>query len=380
MASTPPTSADTEPLRILHIASGDLWAGAEAQIFQLVSALNDRPDVAVRVVVMNAGILADRLRERGVQVDVLDERSESTTRLARRVRLIAREWRPAVIHTHRRKEHILGGLATLASGARAVATIHGRSEFSHPWWKIRQSLLAGMEQRVLAHIHRRIIAVSAEMASHLPGPQNRIKIIQNGIDVQATRVAAGKQHPVLPGTPGGRIAFIGRLEPVKRVERIVEALAQLQQETPDRWSLFIIGEGSRRAAIEARIQAHGVGDRVHMLGFLPEPLPWLAQMDALVFASEHEGLPMTALEALALGVAVVTPAVGGLTDLVQESRLGRLAESDDPDAIAAAIQSVGHGQPAGSQQNDASVPSSYTVSHSVDSHLLVYREIAAAGS
>lgn len=369
----PPESG---PLRILHVVSGDLWAGAESQFFQLVGALNVRPEVSVRAVVMNPGILVDRLEARGVQVDQFDERRESALMLARRLCRIARECRPAIIHTHRRKEHIIGGLAALASGACAVATIHGRRESDHSWWKVRPALLSGLERIILGRVHSRIVAVSDELAGHLARHNEVVVVIPNGIDVEFIRRTGIGHQLELPGRPGGRLAFIGRLEPVKRVDRVVRMLEALHASEPGRWSLFIIGEGSTREAIEVQVKSCRLEEHVHLMGFNPDPLPWLAQMDALVFASEHEGLPMTALEALALGVPIVSPAIGGLTNLVLEAERGCIAASAEPRAIAEAVRIAVVRNDACNGLRSPAVPVRYTIDPSVDAHIDLYRKIA----
>jgi L-malate glycosyltransferase len=366
-----PSNAADRPLRVLQVISGDLWAGAEAQFFQLAGALHDRPEVDVRAAVMNPGILADRLVAKGIRTYIFDERRQTTVQITRRLCAIAREWRPSVVHTHRRKEHLLGGMAALVSSANAVATIHGRNEFKHPWWRLRHSLLSSLERFVLTCVHRRVIAVSDEMAGHLSGRPERILVIPNGIDVAAIRSASQQASATLPGTPGGRLAYFGRLEPVKRIHRIVDTLAVLHATEPDRWSLFVIGEGSQRAEIEDRVRASHLAAQVHMLGFTADPLPLLAQMDALVFASEHEGLPMTALEALALGVPVVSPAIGGLTRLVREAGIGRIAQSDDPLDLAEAVREAA--SPGSQPFKPSAVPPRHTIDESVLSHLNVYR-------
>ncbi len=71
----PDSAAQHKPeLRVLHIASGDLWAGAEVALFQLVTALATHPGMAIGVILLNDGELAIRLRKAGLEVHVLDER------------------------------------------------------------------------------------------------------------------------------------------------------------------------------------------------------------------------------------------------------------------------------------------------------------------
>src|SRR5277367_5793662 len=115
-------------VRVLHIISGDLWAGAEAQAFTQLSALHEA-NVTVAAALLNEGELAARLRARGVPVTVLDESRLSGTGILLALRRLMREWRPDIVHTHRTKENILGSLANrLAGNVPSVRTVHGASE------------------------------------------------------------------------------------------------------------------------------------------------------------------------------------------------------------------------------------------------------------
>lgn len=376
MSSSPKNLFVAEPLRVYHIISGDLWAGAETQVFQLLRALHDLTGVNVRVATMNPGILAEKLTDLGVPVDIFCEERESPLRIARHLFRICKAWRPDIVHTHRRKEHILGGLVALRCRAPAVATIHGLREFSHPWWDFRQSTLLGLERSVLRHLHKRVVAVSHELASHNRGNSGRTVVIPNGIDVDVVRGMSSGERPNLPGRTGRRIAFLGRLVPVKQVDRIIEAVALLHTKEIGAWSLFIIGEGPQQDALKKRVKEVELQEYVHFLGFLTNPLPWLAYMDVLVFASLHEGLPMTALESLAVGVPVVSPAVGGLPDLISEAGLGLIAGSSEPADLADAIVNAVIDINIGGAHRPSAVPPRYTISSSAEAHVYLYSEVA----
>jgi L-malate glycosyltransferase len=178
-------------MRVLTVVSGDLWAGAEVQVYQILRAARREPGVELHVVVLNPGMLADRLAAAGIIVTVLDESRLGLWSLAREVRALARTWRPAVVHTHRRKEHLLGALAARACGAGLVATIHGRSELPHrAGTGCASSCCRLMERTLLSHVHHRLVAVSDELTQYLPGPDKRKVVIPNGVDVAAVRDAA----------------------------------------------------------------------------------------------------------------------------------------------------------------------------------------------
>src|SRR5690625_6993292 len=111
-------------LRITHIASGDLWAGAEAQMANLLAALHQTEGVKLDVVLLNHGELEARLRQAGIPVTVLDEGELSAFIIAWRLWRHFRRKRPDLVHTHRCKENVLGSVAARLVGARSVRTVH----------------------------------------------------------------------------------------------------------------------------------------------------------------------------------------------------------------------------------------------------------------
>ena len=377
MAIPPESLRDAAPLRVLTVVSGDLWAGAEVQVYELLRAARREPGVELHVVVLNPGMLADRLAAAGIAVTVLDESRLGLWSLAREVRALARTWRPAVVHTHRRKEHLLGALAARACGAGLVATIHGRSELPQGWNGLRQFVLQLMERTLLAHVHHRLVAVSDELTPYLPGPAKRKVLIPNGVDVAAVRAAAMASPPPILSNAVIHIGFLGRLVPVKQVPHMLEMMQLLESAQPGRWALHIIGEGPLREELEAQAVQLGLGRAVIFHGFLPNPLPLLAQMDLLLFASAHEGLPMTALEALALGVPIVSPPIGSLQRLIEESGAGAVARSARPSDLADAVSSLGHVACPESALRPAWLPERYRIASGVRSTLALWHQVAA---
>jgi hypothetical protein len=97
-------------LRICHIASGDMWAGAEVQVAQLLMEFKKDPALHVEAILLNKGQLYDRLMASGIDTHLLDEGVLSSFEIARRLYHFNKCWRPDVVHTHRYKENCLGGL------------------------------------------------------------------------------------------------------------------------------------------------------------------------------------------------------------------------------------------------------------------------------
>lgn len=367
-----PYSAVKPRIRLLHIASGDLWAGAETQIFQLARALNTAPAVSLKIAVMNPGTLASRLTEEGIEVLTLDESRQSFVELLRALTRLNRTWKPHIVHTHRQKEHLLGALSSRASGATLVATIHGATEFTYPWWDLRHQILLRIERAVLAQYFRNIVAVSVELANLLRSRYSHVTTIVNGVDPESIREAARAYAPPVDDNRT-RLAFIGRLVPVKRVDRILAAMGVLHGAEPERWALYIIGDGPLARELQQAAERLSAKKHIHFIGHLDNPIPWLARMDVLILASDHEGLPMTALEALALNVPFVAPFTGGLTQLAERAGIGGLLFRTDSDLKNVLQHRIG--QPNTHANAGARLPAEYHVTAVAKQYLALYEGV-----
>jgi glycosyltransferase involved in cell wall biosynthesis len=157
-------------------------------------------------------------------------------------------------------------------------------------------------------------------------------VVPNGVRLQEERSAAfvGER----PEADLLRAVAVGHLVPQKRVGLIIEAAARVPTTL-----LRVIGEGPDRGRLEARARDLRVADRVSFLGRLDraDVLRELGAADVLVMASEHEGLPHAAIEALTSGTPVVALAVGGLPELVTDGANGILVDAGTPSALGEAL-------------------------------------------
>lgn len=151
---------------------------------------------------------------------------------------------------------------------------------------------------------------------------DRLRVLDNFTDVGATPVKS---------SPGGGLAYAGRLSSEKGVDVLVRAVGRLPGATLD-----VAGDGPERAALEALAAAVAPG-RVRFHGRLPkdDALNLVrAAVAAVVPARWHENQPLAVLEAFASGVPVVATTLGGLPDLITDGEVGRLVPPDDVDALA----------------------------------------------
>jgi glycosyltransferase involved in cell wall biosynthesis len=132
------------------------------------------------------------------------------------------------------------------------------------------------------------------------------------------------------------IVTAARLAKQKQLDGLLRAFAQVVKVKPAR--LLILGEGPLRGELEQLCQELGIADSVAMPGYESNPYRYMAKADLFVLASAWEGCPIALQEAMAAGAAVVvTDAPGGMKDVVESGKYGRMVPTGDPDALATEI-------------------------------------------
>lgn len=332
-------------IRALHVISGDLWAGAEVQTYNLIGQLQRIPGVAVAAVVLNPGMLSEKLQALDLEVEVVDEARLGAVRILQRLSNFYRRWHPSVIHTHRDKENILGFLANrMADNVPMVRTVHGAEEHAGwlSWRAIRRMGIVAIDRWVTTRSRETVIAVSQALGTVLREiyPAERVVVIENGVDFDAVRAQVAPVDFRLAAPEATHVGLVGRLVPVKRADLFLRTAALLRQSDPDRqWRFHLLGDGPMRGLLEAEAEILKISSSVAFHGHRSDIASCLAGLDVLIICSDHEGLPMTALEAVAVGVPTVAHAVGGLTDVIP--REGWVTQHDAKgyrDAVLSALR------------------------------------------
>jgi glycosyltransferase involved in cell wall biosynthesis len=165
-----------------------------------------------------------------------------------------------------------------------------------------------------------------------------MQVILNPVNPDRVRqlAAAPIEHPWFQNSSIPTIVTAARLAKQKQLDGLLRAFAQVVKVTPAR--LLILGEGPLRGELEKLCQELGIADAVAMPGYDPNPYRYMANCDVFVLASAWEGCPIALQEAMAAGAAVVvTDAPGGMKDIVDNGKYGRMVPTGDPDALATEI-------------------------------------------
>ncbi len=190
---------------------------------------------------------------------------------------------------------------------------------------------------------RAVVTVSAYTQAHVrdavePEDRHKVVVVRNGLE--PGRFERRQVEPV--GSP--TIASVSRLVHKKGVDVLIDACALLADRGTE-FSCRVIGEGPRRDRLAERADRAGVADRIELLGSLDRDGVARELAGALVFAlpcrrtkkGDQDGLPVALVEAMAVGVPVVTTPVSGIPELVLDERSGLLVHPEDPAALADAL-------------------------------------------
>ncbi|MDD3954720.1 MAG: glycosyltransferase family 4 protein [Lentisphaeria bacterium] len=260
---------------------------------------------------------------------------------------IFREQKFDVVHTHASKAGILGRLAAdKAKIPFIVHTVHGQA--FHPYqaaWK--NGLYIALEKLAARHCHK-IYAVAQAMIDQAVearvAPRRKYRVVYSGMDLQAFMNA--RPDPELRqklGIPEGApvVGKIARIFELKGYETLVDAAPAIVEAVPD-VRFLLVGDGILRPAIEQRISQLGLQEHFVFAGLVPpqEVCRYTALMDVLAHLSLREGLPRTAVQALASSVPVVAYPLDGTPEVVLDGITGCLCEPENTSEVAERIISL----------------------------------------
>ena len=208
-----------------------------------------------------------------------------------------------------------------------------------------------------------------------PGGARRVTVIANGLAVDNYTLA-----PQRPRRECLTVGLVGRLVPVKRVDLFLEIARALLRACPGRYRFCVIGDGPEMAAaraVAADLAATQGQQAVVFTGFVADAPARIADLDLLLITSDHEGLPMTLLEALALGIPVVAHAVGAIPEVLQHCGGGLLVQEQRAGAYAEAVLALGPNPRAvfDSAMVREKLADRYSASANAAATLAVYRQI-----
>jgi glycosyltransferase involved in cell wall biosynthesis len=251
------------------------------------------------------------------------------------VRVAEHLWRDGVqvVHTHNPQALVYGSPAAALARAACVHTKHGLNpDPSRRMWL----------RRAASKIVDAYVAVTPTLArvalSNQECEPTQLHVIPNGIDTQRFSFNLATRRRVRDelGIPQDAwvVGTVGRLAPEKNQALLIDAIAPMLD---CHRHLVIVGDGPEKEALAERAKATWRPELVHFTGARTDVESLLAAFDVFALTSNSEGLPLVLLEAMAMGLPVLTTAVGGVPDLVEHGTTGFMVASGDCTALTSQL-------------------------------------------
>lgn len=319
---------------VVHVVAAGGMYGLERMVLALLPALRTR-GVDARLLILNGPAdpnaeLGVRLAAEGVPVAFAATGPRLGPGDLANVWSTLARWQPAIVHTHGYKATILAGAVGLMQRRRTMKTQHAEALY---YAKLAKRLRI---EGLVARRFDRVVAVSEGVRREQLARgfrEDRIRVIPNGISPPVI----GNQSRA-KGSTTARLLYLGRLVEGKDVHLLIDAVRRLDAEGLS-VELLIAGDGPTRSELEAQAASGRLrAGTIRFLGFVSEPEKVLAEADVLVLPSQHEGLPISVLEAMACGIAIVASNVGGIGLAIRHQREGLLVPAGRQEPLEAAIR------------------------------------------
>ncbi|MDF2065064.1 glycosyltransferase [Bacillus sp. Cr_A10] len=293
--------------RVLHVLSSNDFAGAENVAISIISNLSDSYEFRYA---SPFGGIHENLLERGVTYAPMKKLSFFE------LRKVIRNWNPDIIHAH----DFTATLLCLVTGFNkpVISHIH-----QNPDWL--QSINKYSILFFLACLKIKELIVVSPVIKETTFLSNffnkKCKVIKNIVDINWI-----KKNSLNPTGNTYDIAFIGRFEEIKDPLRFINIISQLVLDFPT-LRVLMMGGGNLEKKCSEVINEKKLSDIIELKGFLLNPYPYIRNSKILVMTSKSEGLPMIAMEALAIGRPVVVSNLKGIENII-DSSCGFICNSD----------------------------------------------------
>lgn len=334
------------PVRVTHVVFDLDGGGLETLVGEMARCTAGSP-VVTSIITLSGrvGRVGAAAREQVDQFHVVRPVPLASMALPLGLARAIRRTRADVVHLHSGAWYKPVRAARLARVKRVVFTEHGREHFDPP-------LLKWLDRRAARRTDA-VVAVSDRLARYLRedvgiAPE-LVRTIPNGIDID--RFAPGpapdalRARLALPRT-ADVVGSVGRLEPVKAYDRLLDAYAALRCRRDGAAPVYLVlcGDGSQRGALERRATELGIADGVRFTGWTDRALDFYRLFDVFALTSRSEGVSVSLIEAMACTAAPVVTDVGANAEVVGPELADQVVPGWDARAFADALDRALRGQ------------------------------------
>ncbi len=299
-------------MKVMHVLYSVVFTGAETVVAQIIDSFRAVPDMEMIYCSRESDVVRDILNARYIRYTPVQDLTSKELKA-----VIDRE-KPDLIHAHDMRASFVSALC--CGRIPLVSHIHNNAFDAR-----------GISPKSIAYL------LAGWKAKHI------IWVSDNAFRGYCFHSLFRKKSVVLKNIIGSQqiydrkaldettydfdVIYVGRLTYPKDPERLIQVCARMKQEKPD-VKFGIVGDGELEETVKALCKELGVEENVSFLGYQTNPMKMIADSKAMLLTSRWEGIPMCALEAMALGVPVVSTPVGDMADLIDHGVNGYLCQEN----------------------------------------------------
>lgn len=299
-------------MKILHLLATNSFSGAENVVCQIIKMFENDSEIEMFYCSPD-GQISDILKSKGIKF--LPIKKLNKKNLKRIVKII----RPDIIHAHDVRASVIA--SNMDKHIKVISHIHGNHE------KMRKITLKSIMYEISAKRFKKIFWVSETALKDyrfyskvkckseiLVNVINKDEIIKRALQTTNDEVAD--------------VVYLGRFSEEKNPQRVYNIMKGIIEKNKNVKGCFI-GDGILKENVQKQILKDNMQNNIYIKDFLKNPMPILKKAKILLMASRYEGTPMCVLEAMALGVPIVSTPTDGVKDLIQNGISGYLSENDN---------------------------------------------------
>ncbi len=324
----------TTRARLLYVITDLELGGVPLHLVRLARHVRQQGFNATVVCLSRPGPVSELLAREGVRTEACGARGVWNVAALARLRDVIRSVDPDLIHTFLFHANVATRWVARSVGFDAdrliceLQTVEIERRWHLPierWTQRWCRCIVGNSPSVIEHLQR--------VGRIAP---DRLRLVMGGVDVDLIRAAEPIPRREL-GWPDELpvILWVGRMDPIKGLDVLIQAVARVRAERP--CLLALVGAGAARSAVDRAIASTGLREHVRLLGPRTDVPRLLRAADLFAFPSRTEGLPNALLEAMAAGLPIVTTDAPGCRDVIRHGLTGLLVPPDNVERLAEAI-------------------------------------------
>ena len=308
--------------KVLHVLNSEVYSGAEKVVSQIIKMMEATGEYEMVYCSRECATVRQVLGEQGIPFVAVEEMTPAA------LKQVIREHCPDVIHAHDMRASFVAAL--VCGKIPLISHIHNNAFDARGLTaKSVGYTLAGLRAKKIIWVSQS--AYEGYFFHKLFASKSRV--LYNIIDTDMLFEKKEQDS----NTYDIDVIFLGRLCEPKNPVRLMQVCAKIRNRKPD-VKIAVVGDGELEEETRAACRELGLQENVKFWGYQSNPIRMLADSKVMILTSLWEGTPMCALEAMALGVPIVSTPVDGMLMLIQDGVEGYL--HDDDDMLAARVTQI----------------------------------------